>query len=332
MGENKQNIGDVHGHHHEHEHEHSHGHGHGDGHRHHHGHYHSHYQPGSAGLTKAFYIGIGLNSVFVLTEVIAGFFTHSLALLTDAGHNLSDVAGLVLILVGNRISKRKPTAAYTYGYGKTTVLVALVNAALLLIAVGAIGWEAIGRLKHPDEVAGGMVSAIAIIGIITNTLTALVLMKDKEKDLNVKGAYLHMAMDAMVSFGVCIAGLIIYFTHWYFADVIASLLIIVLIIGSSWNLLKEALRLSLDGVPSGIDVEKVRAYLLKLEGVKAIHDLHIWALSTNTTALTAHLIVPGGISDEGLLEINHALHEQFSIEHSTIQVEKSEDNSCEQDC
>ena len=327
-----------HEHHHEHEHEHGHNHehGHSHGHQHSHGighhHGHVHFQVGAEGLTKAFYLGIALNSLFVVSEAVAGIYTHSLALLTDAGHNLSDVAGLLLVLVSTRLSKRKATASYTYGYGKTTVLVALVNAALLMVAVGAIGWEAIGRLQHPEPIEGGVVSAVAIIGILTNAITALALLKGKDDDLNVKGAYLHMATDALVSFGVFVAGLVMYFTHWYFIDLIASFVIIFLIIGGSWSLLKEALKLSLDGVPEGIAVSEVRNYLLSVKEIDAVHDLHIWALSTNTNALTAHLTAPEGLSDNLLIEINQKLRADFKIDHSTLQVEKSALGLCKQDC
>jgi len=302
--------------------------------KHDHGHHHDHhgYHHTSATLTSTFYIGIVLNSIFVVLEVVAGFWTNSLALLTDAGHNLGDVAGLVLVLISTKIAKRKPTGKYTYGFGKTTVLVALINAALLLIAVGAIGWEAIGRINSTVVVQGKIVSIVAIVGIITNATTAILLLKEKEKDLNVKGAYLHMASDALVSFGVMLSGIIIYFTHWFFLDIITCGVIIVLIIASTWNLLQEALKLTLDGVPSGIDVNSVRAYLLGLEGVKGIHDLHIWALSTKANALTSHIIMPNGATDAFLVGINRDLHEKFNIDHSTIQVESSTSTICEQDC
>ena len=326
-----------HGHehsHHNHGHEHSHqSHGHDHHHDHDHSLFHAHSHELPSQITYAFYIGIGLNSIFVLAEIIAGIITHSLALLTDAGHNMGDIAGLVLVLIAARLSKRKPTEKYTYGLGKTTVLVALMNAGVLLVAVGGIGWEAIGRITETHAVQGNIISIVAFIGIITNAATALLFMKGREKDLNLKGAYLHMATDALVSFGVLIAGLIIMYTKWYWIDAVISLLIIILIIGSTWGLLKDALRLSLDGVPVGVDVEGIRSFLLSLHGVESIHDLHIWALSTNSNALTAHLKLVDGKQDATLLStIQAELQHRFNIHHSTIQIESAFEAECEQKC
>jgi len=283
-------------------------------------------------MNNAFIIGIVLNSVFVLVEACAGFFYHSLALLTDAGHNLGDVAGLLLVVIASRLAKRETNEKYTYGYGKSTVVVALLNALILLVAVGAIGWEAIGRIASPHPVEGRMISIVALIGIIINTASALLFLKGKEKDINIKGAYLHMAADALVSAGVLISGIIIVYTQWYWVDAVISLIIIVVIVFSTMSLLRSSLRLSLDGVPAGIDTKKIRDYFLNLKGVTGLHDLHIWAMSTNATALTVHLVIPDGADDSFLVGINDELHHQYNIDHTTIQVEKSSDVECEQRC
>jgi len=300
--------------------------------QHHHHHENHHHHDIHATTTRAFIIGIILNSSFVLAETIAGLLNNSLALLTDAGHNLLDVAGLVLVIVANKFAKKKPTQKYTYGYGKTTILVALTNATLLMIAVGAIGWEAVGRIAEPQPVQGKIIALVSILGIIINTISAFLFMKDKAKDLNVKGAYLHMASDALISLGVTLSGIIIIYTNWFWLDSVISLAIIIVIVLSTWGLLKDSLRLSLDGVPEGINTEKIREYLLSLKGVKGLHDLHIWAMSTNATALTAHLVAPEGIDDSFLAEINEELHHHFNIDHTTIQIEKSADIGCEQKC
>lgn len=222
------------------------------GHDHHHHHSHDHHHHAHAvpsKINRAFIIGIILNSVFVITEAIAGLWSHSLALLTDAGHNLGDVAGLALVLVAAKLSLKKTTNQNTFGYRQSTVLVALINAFLLLVTVGAIGYEAILRIGEPNPIQGKVVAIVATVGIIINSLTALLFMKDKEKDLNIKGAYLHMATDALVSLGVVISGIIIVYTDWFWLDSIVSLIIVVIIIYGTWDLLKESLRLSLNNFP-----------------------------------------------------------------------------------
>lgn len=298
--------------------------------QHHHENHHHHHAPAS--LNKALITGIVLNVSFVVIEAIAGAWNGSLALLTDAGHNLSDVASLLLIVIASKVSKRKPNQKYTYGYGKTTVLVALINAALLLLAVGAIGWEAVGRIAKPNPVQGGIISVVAFVGIIINAITAMLFIKDRDKDLNIKGAYLHMASDALVSLGVMISGIIIIYTNWFWMDAIISLIIIVVIVWSTWGLLKDSLRLSLDGVPAGIDLQNIHDYLLSQQGVIDLHDLHVWAMSTNSAALTVHLVVPEGMDDKVLIKINNELHDQFNIDHTTIQIERSTSAKCEQKC
>jgi cobalt-zinc-cadmium efflux system protein len=298
----------------------------------HHHHENHHHHDVHATMNKALIIGIILNTSFVLIETAAGLWNNSLALLTDAGHNLSDVASLVLIVIAGQLAKRKPNHKYTYGYGKTSILVALINASLLLIAVGAIGWEAVGRISTPNPVQGGVISIVAFVGIIINAATALLFMQDRKKDLNIRGAFLHMAGDALISFGVMVSGIIIIYTNWFWLDAVMSLIIIVVIVWSTWGLLKDSLRLSLDGVPAGINVQSIRDYLLTLKGVIGLHDLHIWAMSTNATALTAHIVMPEGTDDTFLHNVNDELHHRFNIDHTTIQIEKSTDVECEQKC
>ena len=294
-------------------------------HENHHHHYHE-------GVNRAFLFGIVLNIVFVVIECVYGLWIGSLSLLTDAGHNLGDVAGLVLVVLAIRIAKKKPNQKFTYGYGKTTILVALVNAVTLLIAVGAIGWEAIRRIQHPEPVQGETIAWVAFAGILINGATALLFMRNQERDLNAKGAFLHMAADALVSLGVLVSGIIIVYTQWYWLDAVISIVIMVVIVVTSWSLLKDSLRLTLDGVPSDINLDGIRNYLLGINGVTGIHDLHIWAMSTNATALTVHLVMPNEIETSLLSTINSQLHSQFNIDHTTIQVERTPEAECEQRC
>lgn len=276
-------------------------------------------------------LGMVLNLLFVVIEATAGWWVGSLALLSDAGHNLSDVASLALVWMANKLALRKATQHYTYGFGKGTILVAVINAFTLLIMVGAIGWEAIDRMNPDHSIDGVTVAWIAFAGIIINGFTAFLFFKDKEKDLNTKGAYLHMAADALISLGVLLSGVIIYFTHWYWLDAVTSLLIGMVIIAGSWQLIKDAWRLSLDGVPSTIDAGAIKDFLLSVQGVVSLHDLHIWAMSTNTTALTVHLVVPQE-NDTLISFVKDELHKRFSIEHTTIQIEKSLQAECGQQC
>ncbi len=293
--------------------------------------HHHHHVP--TNISRAFVIGIILNLSFVLVEVFVGFWKHSLALLTDAGHNFSDVIGLLFVIMANKLAKIKPTENFTYGYSKSTVLVALTNAILLLVAVGAIGWEAISRISESHPVDGRVISIVAFVGLIINSVTALLFFKGKEKDLNIKGAYLHMAADAAVSFGVVVAGVIMMYTQWFWMDAVISLIIILVIIGSTWGLLRDSLRLSLDGVPAGIKAKNVRDYFSNLKEVTAFHDLHIWAMSTTEAAMTVHLVMPDGGSVAFLSKVKHDLHHNFNIIHTTIQIEKSSDDiTCAQKC
>ena len=287
---------------------------------HEHSHQHSH-AINAESLNKAFIIGIVLNLAFVVIEFAAGFWFDSLALLSDAGHNLSDVVSLVLALLAFRLAKVKANERYTYGYKKSTILVSLLNAVILLVAVGAIVIESIHKLSNPAVVPGGAIAWVAGVGVLINAFTAFLFMKDKEKDLNVKGAYLHMAADALVSVGVLVAGIVISRTGWYIIDPIIGLIVAVVILISTWNLLHDSLRLTLDGVPTSIDSQKVVEAIRALPGVDGVHHIHIWAISTTENALTAHIVLK---QPEGMQEVKHLIRhrlEDFGIGHATLEFE-----------
>lgn len=287
---------------------------------HEHSHQHSH-AINAESLNKAFVIGIVLNLAFVVIEFAAGFWFDSLALLSDAGHNLSDVVSLVLALLAFRLAKVKANERYTYGYKKSTILVSLLNAVILLVAVGAIVIESIHKLNNPAVVPGGAIAWVAGVGVLINAFTAFLFMKDKEKDLNVKGAYLHMAADALVSVGVLVAGIVISRTGWYIIDPIIGLIVAVVILISTWNLLHDSLRLTLDGVPTSIDSQKVVKAIRALPGVDDVHHIHIWAISTTENALTAHIVLK---QPEGMQEVKHLIRhrlEDFGIGHATLEFE-----------
>lgn len=295
-------------------------------HEHHHDHHHE-----ITSLNKAFIIGISLNLVFVVAEFLAGFWYNSLGLLSDAGHNLGDVASLVLAMLAFRLAKVQPTSRYTYGYKKSTVLVSLLNAVILLVAVGIIIGESVGKLFHPQPVEGDAIAWVAGIGVVINAVTAWLFMKDKDKDLNVKGAYLHMAADALVSVGVVVSGLVIARTGWYVIDPIIGLLIALIIIYSTWGLLRDSLRLSLDGVPMGTDIGKVENAIREVPGVQDVHHLHIWAISTTETALTAHIVIKDTNQMETVKhEIKHEL-EHVGVQHATLEFETT-DACCTEPC
>ena len=298
-------------------------HDHFDGHTHNHdrdhGHHHSH---APKNFDRAFAIGVALNIGFVIIEVVFGFFSNSLALLADAGHNLSDVLGLLLAWGASVLARKLPTQRHTYGMRRTSVLAALINALILLVAVGAIAWEAILRFGHPESVESGTVILVASIGILINGFTAWLFMSGKEHDVNIRGVYLHMTADAAISLGVVVAAAAIHFTGWLWLDPAVSLVIAIAIGAGTWGLLRESLNLALDAVPARIHLEKVEAYLAGLPGIQAVHDLHIWALSTTEIALTVHLIKPDAVIDDALLiRINNDLREQFGIHHTTVQFE-----------
>ncbi len=313
---------------------HAHSHDHDHGHSHSHGHHHHDHTPKLDHLTTAFIWGIILNSAFVLLEVVAGLWSHSLSLLTDAGHNLSDVAGLALALLAFKLTKARSTSEYTYGYKRSTIIVSFFNALVLFIAVGFIGYEAVMRFIHQEAVAGGTMAWVAFAGIGINAFTAYLFVKDKDKDLNVKGAYLHMAVDAIVSFGVVISGLVIYFTHLYWIDSAVSLIVAIVILRGTWSLLSDSLRLEMDGVPKEMDVEKIRAELMKAKGVTDVHHIHVWALSTTENALTAHLVIDqdhAASFDSIKHDLRHRL-EHLSISHSTFEPEFSDEKCAQVDC
>jgi cobalt-zinc-cadmium efflux system protein len=291
-----------------------------------HGHSHGR-SSGNVNLNRAFIWGIVLNLGFVLIEFVTGFLTGSLALISDAGHNLSDVASLALSLLAFRLARIKPSTRYTYGYRKSTILISLLNALILLLAVGAIGYEAVRRFSSPAPVPGGTMAIVAGIGIGVNALSAFLFFRDKESDLNVKGAYLHLLADALVSLGTVVAGLIIIGTGWYWVDPVVSLVIIVVIIVSTWNLLRDSLRLSLDAVPPGIEMDKIREAALKIPGVKDIYHIHVWAMSTTENALTAQVLVSEQLGREELFRVKKTLRhelEHLGISHITLETDSGE--------
>lgn len=288
-----------------------------------HDHDHSH-TPHAGQLNRAFLIGIGLNLMFVVVEAAAGLATGSLALLSDAGHNLSDVASLGLSMVAFRLARIPPGSKYTYGYRKSTILISLLNAVILLVAVGAIGYEAVRRLENPVPLQGGTVAVVAGVGIAVNTISALLFLKDKDKDLNIKGAYLHLVADALVSLGTVIAGLLMLYTGWFWLDAVVSLLVMAVIVYGTWGLMTDSLRLSMDGVPAGITVEKVQEQAREIPGVVDLHHVHIWAVSTTENALTAHVTIAPGLSPEEVDRVKHDLKhllESLNIVHATLETE-----------
>lgn len=302
-----------------------------------HDHTHGHLNPlgGQSTIGRALWLGIVLNTAFVIIEAGAGFWQGSMALLSDAGHNLFDVASLAMALLAFRLAKVKPNDNFTYGYRKTTILVALLNAVILLIGIGGIGFEAVRRLMQPEPVQGGVMAIVAAAGILINGFTAFLFVKDKDKDLNLKGAYLHMAADALVSLGVVIAGLIIMWTHWYPLDPIISFVIMIVILISTWSLLKDSLRLSLDGVPKEVDMEAVRHVAMETKGVLDIHHIHVWAMSTTQNALTAHLVVSPQLNVADTESIKDSLRHNLVhlyINHSTFEIETQNEMCKEKSC
>ncbi|MEW6151707.1 MAG: cation diffusion facilitator family transporter [Bradyrhizobium sp.] len=308
---------DHHGHHHHNHASHSHGHGHA------HGHVHT---PASFG--KAFAIGISLNIALVVAEATYGYIGNSTALLADAGHNLSDVLGLVVAWGASIAAKRAPSGRFTYGLRASTILAALANAVFLLVATGAIGWEAILRLQHPEPVAGITVMVVAGIGILINGFTALLFARGRKDDINIEGAYLHMAADAAVSLGVVVSAALIIWTGWLWLDPVTSLVICVTILWSTTSLLRGSIDMSMAAAPRGTDLAAIKAFLLARPGVSGIHDLHVWPISTTETALTCHLVMPAGAGDAFLMETAQILKTTYRIGHTTLQVETHPDNGC----
>ncbi|MDD5478082.1 cation diffusion facilitator family transporter [Rhodoferax sp.] len=306
-------MSDDHDHNHTPVHTHDHGHSHG-------GHAHSH---APANFNRAFAVGIALNTGFVAIEAFYGWQINSLALLADAGHNLSDVAGLVLAWAGSLAVGLKPDARHTYGFKRATILAAFANALLLLLAMGGLTWEAVGRLSAPQaalQAQGGIIMAVAGIGIVVNAVTAWLFMRGGD-DLNIRGAFLHMAADALVSAGVVVAGGLTLWLGWVWLDPVVSLIIAAVILWSTWSLFTQSLHLLFDGVPASVDVQQVRALLLGLPGVADVHDLHVWAMGTSHIALTAHLVTQASDTGALLRSAEEELHEHFEIRHVTLQLE-----------
>ncbi|GBQ90929.1 cation efflux system protein [Gluconacetobacter johannae DSM 13595] len=318
-----------HAHSHDHDHGHDHGHGHGCGHGHGFGHHHAH-APSSYGT--AFAVGITLNLLYVAAEAAWGVLSHALALLADAGHNLSDVLALAAAWLAQRLSQRAPSAEFTYGLRRSSILAALANAIVLLLVTGGIVWEAILRLTTPSPVAGGTIMAVAGLGILVNGFTALLFASGSREDLNVRGAFLHMAADTLMSLAVVIAGGVILYTGWLRVDPVISLVVSAAIVAGTWSLLRDSLDMALDRVPRGIDRQGVEAYLRALPGVTDLHDLHIWPISTTETALTVHLVRivcppdDSATTDDTLLrDATETLRTRFRIGHPTFQVETQSD-------
>ncbi len=283
---------------------------------------------GKISYTKAFALGIILNITFVVIEAGYGYFANSLSLMADAGHNLSDVLGLALAWGAAWLGTKKPSSKFTYGLGQTSILAALANAIMLLVAVGAIMWEAIVRLQHPEIVSSKIVIVVAAVGILINGVTALLFMSGRKSDLNIRGAYLHMLSDAAVSAGVVVAAIVISCTGWLWLDPVTSIAIGLVIVYGTWELLKDSIHLSIAAVPEGIEIEGVKTYLLSLQAVASVHDLHIWAMSTTENAMTAHLVIPvGHPGDNFIHEICEELERHFKIQHATIQIEKGDSHS-----
>jgi cobalt-zinc-cadmium efflux system protein len=306
---------DHHGHHH---------HDHGDhGHDHSRGHVHA-----PANFGKAFAIGIALNTALVVAEAIYGYLGNSTALLADAGHNLSDVLGLVVAWGASIAARRAPSGRFTYGFRASTILAALANAVFLLVATGAIGWEAILRLREPEPVAGVTVMVVAGIGILINGFTAMLFASGRKDDINIEGAYLHMAADAAVSLGVVVSAALIIWTGWLWLDPVTSLVICATILWSTTSLLRGSIDMSMAAAPRGTDLAAIRGLLLARPGVSAIHDLHVWPISTTETALTCHLVMPTGAGDAFLMETAQLLKTTHRIGHATLQVETHPDNGC----
>ncbi len=302
----------------------------------HHDHHHHHdHSVKLTSINTAFIIGIILNFAFVVIEVIAGLIIHSLSLLSDAGHNLADVGALALSLLAFRLMKVKGNEKYTYGYRKTSILVALFNAMVLLVSIGAIIYEGIHRLFNPEKLPGLTISLIAGIGIVINFTSALVFRREKDNDLNIKSAYLHLMADAVVSLGLVIGGVVIYFMQWYWVDAVLSLIVAGVILLSTWRLLRDSLRLSLDGVPADIDMAAIRDKALHITGVKDLHHIHVWAISTTENAITAHLVLMEGVTMEQEQKIKQTFKhdlQHLNLQHITLETERENEHCAAKVC
>ncbi|ALL66056.1 Cobalt-zinc-cadmium resistance protein CzcD [Paraburkholderia caribensis MBA4] len=291
-------------------------------HDHHHGHGHHHHHAPAAGHGRAFAIAVVLNITIVVVQAIYGVLANSTALLADAGHNLSDVLGLLLAWGATWLATRRPSARYTFGLGGSSILASLLNAGLLLFACGVIVAEAVGRLIHPSPVAGLDVFIVALVGMVVNGFSAWLFMRGQESDLNIRGAFLHMAADAAVSAAVAISGLAILFSGWTWLDPVMSIVVVAVIVYGTWGLLRDSIKLALNGVPPGVDLQKIREYLAAQPGVTDVHDLHVWALSTTGNALSAHLVIPDGHPGDKVIDgIVGTLRAEFDMHHATLQVD-----------
>jgi cobalt-zinc-cadmium efflux system protein len=286
-------------------------------------------QGGADRIGRAFVIGTALNIVFVVVESIFGVLAHSSALLADAAHNFSDVLGLAMAWGATALARRSPSNRHTYGLRRATVLAALSNALLLLTAVGAVAWEAIGRLRMPSDVKSSTMMLVAAVGVVVNAASALLFLKARKQDANVRGAFLHLAADAAVSAGVVVAAAVLWRTGWRWLDPVTSLIVSAVVLLGTWGLLRDALHLVLDGVPKGVELESVRSFLEALPGVQAVHDLHVWAMSTTEFALTAHIVTEWGDSPPVFLAgLEHELSNRFGIAHTTVQIDPAGDEAC----
>lgn len=299
---------------------------HGGPHHHHHDHAHAGHDHAGGGR---YALAIALNVAFVVVEAIAGFWANSTALIADAGHNLSDVLGLALAGGAAWLAQRPATTRRTFGFSKATILAALANGLVLVAASGAIAWEALRRFSAPEPIQSNLVMAVAACGVVLNGATALLFARGREKDINARGAYLHMMADAGVSLGVIVAGFLILQTGWLWVDPAASLMIVAIILLGAWDLLRESFDMALDAAPRGVDVTAVRAHLEALPGVVAVHDLHIWAMSATQPSLTAHLVRPDGADDEFLGSASAGLRDKFGISHATLQIERAPRLDCD---
>jgi len=298
-------------------------------------HSNNHVTHGITGLNKAFIIGIVLNLVYVLVQVIIGLTINSLSLLSDAGHNFLDVAGLALAMIAFRLSTSQSTDKYTYGYKKASILISLFNAVILLVSIGAIGYEAVFRFKNPEPLPGNIIAIVAAIGIFINAGSAFMFFRNKDKDINVKTAFLHLVSDALVSSGLVAGGIIIYYTHLYWVDPLLSIVICFVIIISTWSLLKDSIRLSLDAVPSNVDMKKVKEEVIKTNGVKDFHHLHVWGMSTTQNAMTGHLVVSDNLTNEELTILKSKIKntlEHLNIQHTTLEIEFENQQCAEPKC
>ncbi len=283
--------------------------------------HHHHHTVVAGDLSRVFIIGIVINILYIIAEAGVGLWQGSMGLLADAGHNLGDVASLALSLLAIKLYKKAATKYYTYGYKKSTILVSLVNAVILLIAVGAIIVESVNKLIHPEPLEGFTVAIVAGIGVIVNGITAYLFTDHKDKDLNVKGAYLHMAMDALVSLGVVVAGIIIHYTGWYIIDPVIGFIVALIIVKSTWNLMTDSLRLTMDGVPESVDIEKIESAISEADGVASFHHLHVWAISTTDNALTVHIVIKEGADQENVKNgVKEALA-ACGVNHATLELE-----------